>query len=192
MKEVYENYSDGCERDDELKRDWQPPQKRSRNDNDLESLASTTPSRNSNGFYRGLINFMVSQNGCRHSPSVDHITSDLAFEVLCRSIKQEIGSALNKIAESAAKKVLQEFGHGVNKIGSDSEEAENKPLNKDSSHKAIGLRRSDFGDENVIELIGAKKTVHSSRYVADGKYFICLLHFFGEGGENTCNLDFLV
>ena len=53
---------------------------------------------------------MLPQNG--HRPGADLPAQSMAYQVLVQSIKQELASALEKVAEKSAKRILVEFHKG--------------------------------------------------------------------------------
>ena len=115
-----------------------------------------------NRFYRGSINVMFPQNGNR--PNSDLVAQTMAFQMLFRSIKRELVTVVEKVAERSAKRILEEL-HTGGKMEN------NQIFGKSDLKNDEEDRLKKQTDLDSMELIGSKKSHHTSRFVIDGELY---------------------
>ena len=146
--------------------DWIPDEKRPRYASNMENSRDVIEGRN--GFYRGSVNFMMSQNGRRSDLS----TQDMAYQILVQSIKQELTTALEKVAEKSAKRILEQLHTNNSDQIRDNDQSRNRKseefANKDDNHRFSSKKY----DDGAMEISKSNKAFsNTSRFVVDGKFF---------------------
>ena len=145
--------------------DWTPHQKRPRYADDFESPRNSSRERGYNGYYRGSVNLMLPQNGRRTGAELT--SQNIAYQVLVQSIKQELASALEKVAEKSAKRILVELHKGSVPKTNDQTSDNADCARKEESDRLSSKKQPHRGEIDLIER--TKMFQNSTRFADDGK-----------------------